>query len=327
MKWLWNWAKPKIQSVVDNSQIEELRNQLTTLQNNINTIQNSLNTIQNNYVAKSQSSYSFNNGSDNFVINVPNGKANYVELKRNNVRKTTMGIGSSASDTFSIESTGNIKLKPTGYVDMSGYQIQNVGTPTTTTSAVTKQYVDNSISSFTNEINNITSTTNTNTNSINNLTNRVSSLENRNSILSTNNVFTGVNTFNNPINVGYPTSSSNAATKGYVDSKLNTSQILFYTKTFTIQNASNFFTNFGTAVINAGVSGYSIINAYISECFVSELNGTTVTKKLNKSYIASIINNQITISTSDNDSFNFNSQAITLKITCVYVKSSSIGSL
>lgn len=174
MKWLWNWGKPKLSSV-DNSSIEELRNQLTTLQSNVNNIQNTINLIPNNYIAKSQTSYVLNSGSDNYVINVPTGKANYIELKRNNVRKTTMGVGSSTSDIFSIESTGNIKLKPTGYIDASGYQIQNVGNPTTSSSAVTKQYVDNA--------------TNTNATNITNLTTRVSALENQSPSSSNNELF------------------------------------------------------------------------------------------------------------------------------------------
>lgn len=139
MKWLWNWSKPKISSIVDNSQLEALRNDLTTLQNNVSSIQSSLSS----YLTNNQS-YSLTNQSDKFIINVASS-ANYVELQRGGNRKTTMGLGSSSSDNFSIESTGNILLKPNQYLDMNAKPIQNVANPTQNNQVATKQYVDNAI--------------------------------------------------------------------------------------------------------------------------------------------------------------------------------------
>lgn len=161
MKWLWNWSKPKISSIVDNSQLEALRNDLTTLQNNVSNIQASLSS----YLTNNQS-YSLTNTSDKFVINVAKS-ANYLELQRGGSRKTTIGLGSSSSDNFSIESTGNIVLKPNQYIDANGSPIQNVASPTQANQVTTKQYVD--------------TLTTTNTNSINSLTTRVTNLENQDS--------------------------------------------------------------------------------------------------------------------------------------------------
>lgn len=161
MKWLWNWSKPKISSIVDNSQLEALRNDLTTLQNNVSNIQASLSS----YLTNNQS-YSLTNTSDKFVINVAKS-ANYLELQRGGSRKTTIGLGSSSSDNFSIESTGNIVLKPNQYIDANGSSIQNVASPTQANQVTTKQYVD--------------TLTTTNTNSINGLTTRVTNLENQDS--------------------------------------------------------------------------------------------------------------------------------------------------
>lgn len=142
MKWLWNWSKPKISSIVDNSQLEALRNDLTTLQNNVSNIQASLSS----YLTNNQS-YSLTNTSDKFVINVAKS-ANYLELQRGGSRKTTIGLGSSSSDNFSIESTGNIVLKPNQYIDANGSPIQNVASPTQANQVTTKQYVDSSIKQY-----------------------------------------------------------------------------------------------------------------------------------------------------------------------------------
>lgn len=143
MKWLWNWSKPKISSIVDNSQLEALRNDLTTLQNNVSNIQASLSS----YLTNNQS-YSLTNTSDKFIINVAKS-ANYLELQRGGNRKTTIGLGSSSSDNFSIESTGNIVLKPNQYIDANGSPIQNVASPTQANQVTTKQYVDNAIQNIT----------------------------------------------------------------------------------------------------------------------------------------------------------------------------------
>lgn len=158
MKWLWNWSKPKVSSVIDNDQLTSIRNDLATLQNNLNSIQSSLS----NYLTSNQS-YSLTNQTDKFIINVASS-ANYLELQRGGNRKTTMGLGSSSSDNFSIESTGNILLKPNQYLDMNAKPIQNVANPTQNNQVATKQYVDR--------------LTTTNTNSINGLTTRVTNLEN-----------------------------------------------------------------------------------------------------------------------------------------------------
>lgn len=179
MKWLWNWSKPKISSIVDNSQLEALRNDLTTLQNNVSNIQASLSS----YLTNNQS-YSLTNTSDKFVINVAKS-ANYLELQRGGSRKTTIGLGSSSSDNFSIESTGNIVLKPNQYIDANGSPIQNVASPTQANQVTTKQYVD--------------TLTTTNTNSINSLTTRVTNLENKNVSNSNLSKVYGKVTWTNPI--------------------------------------------------------------------------------------------------------------------------------
>lgn len=167
---------------MDNSQLEALRNDLTTLQNNVSNIQASLSS----YLTNNQS-YSLTNTSDKFVINVAKS-ANYLELQRGGSRKTTIGLGSSSSDNFSIESTGNIVLKPNQYIDANGSPIQNVASPTQANQVTTKQYVD--------------TLTTTNTNSINSLTTRVTNLENQDSSGVKLSMITGKVNLGETFNVG-----------------------------------------------------------------------------------------------------------------------------
>lgn len=207
-----------------------LENNITSNTNNINTNTTNITNLQNNAVLKNittpqtiASQITFTQTGEVMKFKSDTDASAYLSgYKSNNQRVWYFGKGSSTSNNFVIGADrSDIKLEPSGKVDLSNKKIGWLADPTAAQDAANKRYVDN--------------------------------LNNQNVKLTGDQSIGGVKTFTQPIIVPTPTADTNAATKAYVDNaiansggsggSIDTSNFVTLNTTQTITGAKTFNNN------------------------------------------------------------------------------------
>ena len=181
-------------------EVEAIKNNLqqsiTSNTTNITNLENRTNTIEQNYVSKTTttpqtiaSQITFTQTNEVMKFNSGTDNAAYLSgYKSNNQRVWYFGKGSSTSNNFVIGADrSDIKLEPSGKVDLSNKKIGWLADPTADQDAANKRYVDNNTLSKT---------------------------------ATTAQTVAGQVSFTQPITIPTPTADNNAATKQYVDNAI-----------------------------------------------------------------------------------------------------------
>ena len=192
-------TKLEVEAIKNNLQqsITSNTTNITNNQTNITNLENRTNTIEQNYVSKTTttpqtiaSQITFTQTGEVMKFQSGTDTSAYLSgYKSNNQRVWYFGKGSSTSNNFVIGADrSDIKLEPSGKVDLSNKKIGWLADPTADQDAANKRYVDN--------------------------------LNNQNVKLTGDQSIGGNKTFTQPITIPTPTTDNNAATKAYVDNAI-----------------------------------------------------------------------------------------------------------
>ena len=198
--------------------------------NSITNLENRTNTIEQNYVSKTTtapqtiaSQITFTQTNEVMKFNSGTDNAAYLSgYKSNNQRVWYFGKGSSTSNNFVIGADrSDIKLEPSGKVDLSNKKIGWLADPTADQDAANKRYVDNAIATAapTGLVNRIQAVETKSTNNETNITTIESKINNEVVKLTEDQTIAGTKTFNSQIvaNEGLTTGATKSITSGYLE--------------------------------------------------------------------------------------------------------------